>query len=204
VGAPEYQPAGFAQLMVLATEHSWFSGRSLWQLILGGAFERFPDLRLAFVETEAWWIGPVMEQLDRRMKMGDEWTDFAEFMRSNGTMSRLPSEYWRANCYAGISPFHPAQISIDDLGTSVVDDSDRFRIDSGNAMFGVDYPHFESIYPSTMDHVATLVGNANVTDDDARRILYANAAEVYDVDLDALAPVFDEVGFDLDAVAVSA
>jgi len=27
-------------------------------MILGGVFERFPDLRVAFVETEADWIAP--------------------------------------------------------------------------------------------------------------------------------------------------
>ena len=31
-------------------EHSFHSGRSLWQLIVGGVFARFPDLRLAFIE----------------------------------------------------------------------------------------------------------------------------------------------------------
>ncbi len=197
-GAPDYQPGGFAALMVLATEHSWFSGRSLWQMILGGAFERFPDLRLAFVETEAWWIGPMVEQLDKRMSMGDEWTAFAEWMRSEGGLNRLPSEYWRANCYAGISPFHHAQLSIDQLGTKDVDDEAGFRIDSGNAMFGVDYPHFESIFPNTMDQVAVLVGNEHVTEADARKILYENAAELYHFDLAALQPLIDEIGFELD------
>ena len=40
----------------LAAEHSFFSGRSLWQLILGGVFDRFPDLKIAFIETESWWM----------------------------------------------------------------------------------------------------------------------------------------------------
>ncbi len=198
-GAPNYEPAGFAALMVLATEHSWFSGRSLWQMILGGAFERFRDLRLAFVETEVWWMAPMIEQLDKRMDMGDEWTEFAEFMRSEGTMSRLPSEYWQSNCYAGISPFHPAQVSIDHLGTQdPLDDDGAFHIDSSNSMFGVDYPHFESIFPNTMDKVAVLTTNPHVSEADARRILYENAAEVYHFDLEALAPRMDEVGFELD------
>ena len=30
-------------IMTLALEHSFFSGRSLWQLIYGGVFERFRD-----------------------------------------------------------------------------------------------------------------------------------------------------------------
>ena len=45
-GAPDYQPASFASFMVLATEHSFYSGRSLWQLILGGVFDRFPTLKI--------------------------------------------------------------------------------------------------------------------------------------------------------------
>ena len=65
-------------------------------------------------------------------------------------------------------------------------------------MFGVDYPHFESIFPDTMEHVATLVGNPHVTEDDARKILYENAAEVYAFDLAALQPTIDEWGFELD------
>ncbi len=197
-GAPDYQPAGFAAIMVLATEHSFFAGRSLWQMMLGGVFDRFPDLKLAFVETEAWWIGPMIEHLDKRMNMGDEWTEFAEFMKSSGTFKRLASEYWADNCYAGISPFHPAQISVDALGSKDVVDGGGFRIHSGNAMFGVDYPHFESIFPDVMDHVTTLVTNPHVTEDDARKILYGNAAAVYGFDLDDLQPTIDEYGFELD------
>ena len=65
-------------------------------------------------------------------------------------------------------------------------------------MFGVDYPHFESIFPDTMEHVATLVGNPHVTESDARKILYGNAAEIYHIDLAALQPTFDKFGFELD------
>jgi predicted TIM-barrel fold metal-dependent hydrolase len=196
-GAPNYQPAGFAAILVLATEHSFFSGRSLWQMILGGVFERFPDLRLAFIETEAWWMVPVIEQLDRRMQMGDDWTEFAQFIQRERAFTRLASEYWETNCFAGISPFHPAQVPIDSLGSTDPVDADHFAIRSDNAMFGVDYPHFESIYPSTMEHVATLVDNPHVSEEDARRILYGNAADLYGFDLDALAPHIEQVGFDL-------
>ena len=102
--------------MVLAAEHSFFSGRSLWQLILGGVFDRFPDLKIAFIETEAWWIAPMIDLLDGRAgARADDWTEFAESMRQAKPYSRLPSEYWRTNCYAGISPFHPSQLASGDL-----------------------------------------------------------------------------------------
>ena len=103
--------------MVLAAEHSFFSGRSLWQLILGGVFDRFPDLKIAFIETESWWIAPMMDLLDGRERAADDWTEFAESMRQAKPYSRLPSEYWRTNCYAGISPFHPSQLASGDLSS---------------------------------------------------------------------------------------
>ena len=114
-GAPDYQPQIYAAFMVLAAEHSFFSGRSLWQLILGGVFDRFPELKIAFIETEAWWIAPMMNLLDGRERAADDWTDFAESLRQAKPYSRLPSEYWKTNCYAGISPFHPSQVTAGDL-----------------------------------------------------------------------------------------
>ena len=70
IGAPDYQPQIYAAFMVLAAEHSFFSGRSLWQLILGGVFDRFPELKIAFIETEAWWIAPMMRPARRARAHG--------------------------------------------------------------------------------------------------------------------------------------
>ena len=73
-------------------------------MIVGGVFDRFPDLKIVFVETEVYWIGPALQPFDERIRMGDEWTAFAAFMERGRALSRLPSEYWSSNCYAGISP----------------------------------------------------------------------------------------------------
>ena len=196
-GAPDYQPLGISAFMVLAAEHSFFSGRSLWQLILGGVFERFPGLKLAFVETEAWWIGPMIELLDQRARIADDWTEFVQSLGQSLPFSRLPSEYWQSNCYAGISPFHPSQVSAGALGSS--DGAEAgFTIHSENAMFGVDYPHPESIFPNVIDNARLLAGMPHVTEADTRKVLYENAAEVFHLDLAALQPEFDRVGFELD------
>jgi predicted TIM-barrel fold metal-dependent hydrolase len=203
-GAPNYQPLGFSAFMVLAAEHSFFSGRSLWQLILGGVFDRFPDLKIAFIETESWWIAPMIGLLDRRERLADDWTEFAQTLGQSKPYSRLPSEYWRSNCYAGISPFDPSQLSAGDL-SSADRAADGFAIHSDNAMFGVDYPHPESIVPRVITNARLLAAMPNVTEADARKVLYENAAEVYHLDLAALQPQFDRVGFELnEAVAAPA
>ena len=197
-GAPNYQPPSMAAFMVLAAEHSFFSGRSLWQMILGGVFDRFPDLRISYIETETWWIAPMMNMLDGRARMRDDWTEFAALMGATNELQRLPSEYWRSNCYAGVSPFDPRLIG-EELDTDTGNDS-SFRIHSDNAMFGADFPHPESIVPSVKENARTFAAMPQVTDADVRKVLYENAAEVFHLDLDALRPVFDRVAFDVDEV----
>jgi hypothetical protein len=72
------------------------------------------------------------------------------------------------------------------------------------AMFGVDYPQFESIFERVMGEVANLVGTPGVDDDDVRKILVGTAARVYGFDLDAMQSDIDRVGFDLGDVRANA
>lgn len=53
-------------------------------------------------------------------------------------------------------------------------------------MFGVDYPHFELLFPDTATQVDALVTHAAITTEVARKILCENAARVYGFDLGAL------------------
>jgi predicted TIM-barrel fold metal-dependent hydrolase len=192
-GAPVYTPGGLAAILTLAYEHSFFSGRSLWQMIVGGVFDRFPDLTVVFVETGAQWIGPALQSFDTRIKRGDDWMQFAAFLKREAKFSRLPSEYWESNCYAGISPFSPEQVPVAKLGSRCELQPGEFAIRCANSMFGVDYPHFESIYPATGQQVAVLAGEPSITESDLRRILFENAARVYGFDMHALQPVTDRV-----------
>jgi hypothetical protein len=66
---------------------------------------------------------------------------------------------------------------------------------SEKVMFGVDYPHFESIVPHTLDRVAELVLDYAVPEADTRKILYENAAAVYGFDLATLQTHMERVGF---------
>jgi predicted TIM-barrel fold metal-dependent hydrolase len=196
-GVPTYSPPGMAAILTLAYEHAFFSGRSLWQMIVGGVFDRFPGLKVVFVETEVHWIAPAFRNLDMKVSMGDEWTAFAAFLKRERAFSRLPSEYWASNCWAGISPFHPNQLAIETLGSGYEPAPGEFTLGSDRAMFGVDYPHFETAWPATMERVADLLEPDTVREEDARRILFDNAAEVYGFDRNALKPHVERVGFEL-------
>ena len=194
VGAPSYKPQGLAAFLVLATEHSFFSGRSLWQLILGGVFDRFPALKVAYVETELWWLRPVMELLDRRDEMGDEWAAAVTGRGGPGRpYSRRPSDYLRTNIYMGLSPF-----SMPQTAASAFDDGkDRELVTTGNAMVGVDYPHPETALSWLTTAVGRLAASPDISEAAARTVIYGNAAELYGLDLAALQPNVERYGLEL-------
>jgi hypothetical protein len=59
-------------------------------------------------------------------------------------------------------------------------------------MWGSDYPHDEGTYPFTREHLRQVFKDA--TPEELRPILAGNAADLYDFDLAALAPLAASVG----------
>jgi predicted TIM-barrel fold metal-dependent hydrolase len=204
-GLPGYSAPGFASILTISVENAFYSNRSLWQLIAGGVFDRFPDLKVAFIETQLFFLIPAIAHLDMTLSWSDDWMAFARFMKRERTCSRLASEYVADNCYVGVSPFDARQIPMDQLVGKTADQEalPGFHIGAGNAMFGLDYPHFESIVPNAMEKVAGLAGDPSVTDGDVHQILFDTAADVYGFDRDVLAPHVDRVGFDVETVLAS-
>lgn len=198
---PDYGPAGFAAMVAVMAENAFFSNRSLWMLISGGVFDRFPDLRVSYVETQAYLMVAALQHLDSMVNPAGDWMGFARTMNREETTDRFASEYLGTNVFVGISPFSPVQIAMDDLvGKDADGELPGVHIGVDAAMFGVDYPQFESVFEHTMGEVATLVATPGVTEADARKILLENAAKVYDFDVEALQPHIDRVGFEVDDV----
>ena len=187
---------GPAAFLVLAAEHWFFSARSLWQLILGGVFDRFPNLKVAYIETEAWWLRPILELLDSRDRMVAEAPEVPEAaiaLFHSRPYRRLPSEYLQTNIYMGISPFRGAQV---DVGFD--DGKDWKIITADNAMMGADYPHPETALPWLRDTVKRFATLPNISAAGARRVIYGNAAELFGIDLAPLQPHIERVGFELE------
>jgi len=197
VGSPNYRPMGPAAFLVLATEHSFFSGRSLWQLILGGVFDRFPQLKVAYVETESWWLRPVLQVLDRRDKVGDEWAESNILAAQKRPYRHLPSEYLHTNVFIGISPFMKEMAD----GEAFDDGQHRQIISTRNAMIGADYPHPETALPWLRKTVLEFAAVPKITGEGARKVIYGNAAEVYGIDVTRLQSHMDRVGFELSSGA---
>jgi predicted TIM-barrel fold metal-dependent hydrolase len=106
-------------------------------------------------------------------------------------------DYWAANCFAGISPFTDDQVPLEELARPSAQ-YQPFAIGCDNAMFGVDYPHFESVFPETKVQVDALVYHPSITAEVSRKILCENAAQLYGFDLAFLRPAIERVGFEVD------
>ena len=196
-GAPDYPPAVFAALMALATEHSFFSGRSLWQMILGGVFDRFPDLKLAFVETEVCWIAPMIELLDEREQMGDDWMEFARVAAPAQRISSSRASTGRRTA----TPASPRSTPSRSRGRPRAATTAPTAGSASTATTPCSASTTRTSSRSSRTHgprASPRRPTPQVTEADARKILYGNAAEVYGFDLDALQPDIDRVGFELD------
>jgi predicted TIM-barrel fold metal-dependent hydrolase len=148
--------------------------QAMWRLMLGGAFDRFPGLKLALTEVRGDWVPATIAMLD------------AKFERGDTPLQRTPSEYWRTNCFAGLSFIHRAEVE------------QRYEIGVDQIMFGRDYPHPEGTWPNTIDWLRdAFVG---VPRDEASAMLGGNAIRCYGLDGPRLRSIADRVGPPVESV----
>ncbi len=171
-------------------EHDLWPKRTLLHLIMGGVFERHPDLR--FVWTEMWgmrWVLEELHRIDHRLKIiQTRWADDPQvlnYARTFGSpvvdgLRSTPLEYWRRNCFIGASMLPRADVQY------------RNAVGVDRIMWGDDFPHPEGATGHLTDALrATMF---DVPESECRQMLAGVAAEVYRFDLDALTPVAQRIG----------
>jgi predicted TIM-barrel fold metal-dependent hydrolase len=163
-------------------ETLYFAQRTLFQLIFAGVFERYPGLKFAFTEvgTGAWVIeqAATLDLFVMSAKFPGTLTGmFAG--KAVARLSMLPSEYCKRNVWVN----------------SLLTGSDvarRDEIGMDRLMWGADFPHHEGTAPFTKRVLRGLV--SSVPEDELRRLLAGNAAELYGADLGFLQGIADRVG----------
>ena len=142
--------------------------RVLWQLILGGVFDRHPTLKLAFTEIRADWVPATLQYLDEK------------FAREKVSTKLKPSEYFAKHCYVTPSSPRANELAmLDAIG------SDRF-------LFGVDYPHPESTWPNTHDWIHSALDG--LSEENIRKVLGFNAIECYGLDRPKMTQLAARIG----------
>jgi predicted TIM-barrel fold metal-dependent hydrolase len=126
--------------------------------ILGGVFERFPKLKVVFVEPGlgwiSWWLF-IVDDLQARQGY-----DFP-------AIQHPPSHYFRRNVFL-----------------TFIDEPDAYRhaverLGVDNVMWSSDYPHPVSSWPNSRAVVEKMLGG--IPDADRKKIVSGNAARVWNL-----------------------
>jgi predicted TIM-barrel fold metal-dependent hydrolase len=177
-------------MAVFMVELGWFSHRVFWHMAFGGAFARHPGLKLVLTEQSAGWVPGVLTMMDHAYSRFRN-PDTAE-SRFGGELVKAvtepPSYYWQRNCYVGASFLRPCEAPL------------RYDIGVDRIMWGSDFPHTEGTYPYSTEALRNTF--AGIATDEVAAMVGINAADVYEFDLDLLAPIAAKVGPKVDEVDV--
>jgi predicted TIM-barrel fold metal-dependent hydrolase len=128
-------------------------------LVFSGVFERNPDLKVVCVEADAGWVPHYMYRMDHAWKRHRHWMP-------HGTLSKLPSDYFRENVY-----------------TTFQDDWVAFQVahllNDERLMWANDFPHSDSTWPWSQEMLAE--HTEHLTERQKDRILHDNCAELYGI-----------------------
>jgi predicted TIM-barrel fold metal-dependent hydrolase len=126
-------------------------------LIYGGVLERFPKLRVAFLECGVGWVPYWMERMD------EEWEKRGKVEAP--LCKKKPSEYVKSgNLFFALEPE-------EETVPYVIE-----RIGADKILFASDYPHWDGMFPNV---VSTIRGRKDISDDAKARILGENAKRFY-------------------------
>ncbi len=139
-----------------STSFQLYMANILGSVILGGALERFPGLRIVLGESGIGWIPYVLVRMDY---------EFEYRLKGKGLdLTMKPSDYWRRQCRATFQD--------DPIGVKLLDD-----VGIDNVMWASDYPHGDSVFPDSQEYIANqfsqLPGAAQ------RKIICENAGRFY-------------------------
>jgi predicted TIM-barrel fold metal-dependent hydrolase len=135
------------------------NARVVTNLILAGIFDRHPDLKCVSVESGVGWIPFILETLDYEM--------FENAPADLSKLSKMPSEYFRSNCYATFW-FENNRNKLPELVNAVGEDC---------ILFETDFPHPTCLYPDPLESVEAKM--ATLTPEARSKILGENAKQLY-------------------------
>ena len=142
-------------MIILATQVSTLAAQDL---LWGGAFHKYPDLRVAWSEAGIGWIPFYLNRCDRHYT-NQRWLghDFG---------GKLPSEIFREHslaCYVT----DPTALKVrHDIGIDII-------------AWECDYPHSDSIFPNAPEYVLNEMEQAGVSDAEIDKITWQNSSRYF-------------------------
>jgi predicted TIM-barrel fold metal-dependent hydrolase len=141
--------------------------RVVFQMICGGALDRFPDLHIITIEAGASWLAALCERMDETYR--------AHNFYVKPKLSMMPSEFVRRQVHSTFQ-FDRACI----MARSVTG--------VGALMWGADYPHLEGTFPNSQTVIQGLFEGIDISAEERAAILGGNAARLFGIDTRKPAP----------------
>jgi predicted TIM-barrel fold metal-dependent hydrolase len=143
--------------------HDYLVRTALTHIVLSGALERHPGLRLVSVEHEAAWVPNWLQRMDWHYRNNERHSP--EFWRfSDGA---LPSDLARQGVYISFSEDRAAVAMRDVLGAD-------------HLLWGSDYPHPESTFTKSDELLTGML--ADVSDDEVEKLIRRNTQDLYGIE----------------------
>ena len=132
---------------------------AMTSMLFTGVFERFPELRICWIETGVGWIPHLIESIDDRYWRNRVWGDLP--------IKEPPSTYWYRN--------NAASYIMDRSGVAL-----RHAVGVENMMWSSDYPHHGNDWPYSRKVIQETMGH--IAAEERALIAGGNAARIWHLD----------------------
>lgn len=153
----------------LATSMSMYAQNaqgSLCDWVFSGSLERFPDLTIAFAESQVGWMPFQLERMDAVWRDGRADVDHVK---------TLPSEQIKGRVFGCV---------FDDLHGLI----NRDAIGTDHILWETDYPHSDGTFPHSRKVAHELFTAAGMDAEECRMVLRSNAVKAYGLDRFGVTP----------------
>jgi predicted TIM-barrel fold metal-dependent hydrolase len=136
--------------------HPMEAQMAMLSMIANGVYERFPRLRVAYMEAGSAWVPSWLHRIEEHVELAG-WLETPECTKD-------PIEYFRENIWVTTEcDEHLVYHTIEELGNERI-------------LFETDFPHPDSKYPHAVE---TFLEQERLSDESKRRILWDNAVDFY-------------------------
>jgi len=135
-----------------SVESAWFSQRPMWCFMIGGVFERFPQLRLAITELRSGWVPQMLDFLKRYT---DDHDPILGGIPGAIKLSMTAEEYFSKHVYV--------TLSAKDLIKRTDLEPEAFH-GIPNVLWGSDLGHGEGFWPNGLEELRKLISGLSEAD----------------------------------------
>jgi predicted TIM-barrel fold metal-dependent hydrolase len=136
--------------------HQMEAQMCMLSMIVNGVYERFPKLRVAYMEAGSAWLPAWLHRIEEHVELSG-WLEAPECTKD-------PVEYFKRNCYVTTEPDeHLIYHCIEELGDERI-------------LFETDFPHPDSKYPRAVEY---FLRQERLSEESKRKILWDNAVDFY-------------------------